>query len=340
MRFETVHGQTFPRVGLHRYFLRLPREACIDLRRWFWVSAQMLFLIYLTTFPSCVELNASTPLSVRLANESNCTATVFEAPTWHVFWLGATVLTLTLTFSSFGHCEMLGVRRSLADHPSASRTCTCCSRLTTCDLSHRVYPQSRKDATWKTIWRTIQRTNDTFWSNVSTSFVFTERSVEDYQLDKKVLRLVFLGYELIAGGIWKLDILIADLEDMQTLDASDIYLREGSIDQTKRCRTRIPNCRWHSGIVRKDYKFRELEGGNRSWRVKISVENVEANRKSQPADFKMTTPKTSTFDAIKLYYQRAKCFQMWCWKHCGSQNYRTLFNFWLSWLCAIKNRSK
>ena len=30
--------------------------------------------------------------------------------------------------------------------------------------------------------------------------------------------------------------------------------------------------------------------------------------------FKMTTPKTSTFDGIKLYYQR----------------------FWLSWLCAIK----
>ena len=52
--------------------------------------------------------------------------------------------------------------------------------------------------------------------------------------------------------------------------------------------------------------------------------------------FKMTTPKTSTFDGIKLYYQRAKCYQMWCWKHCASQNYRTLFSFRFSWLCAIK----
>ena len=72
-----------------------------------------------------------------------------------------------------------------------------------------------------------------FWSNVSTSFVFTERSVEDYQFDKKVLLGVFLGYELIAGGIWKLDILIADLEDMQTLDASDIYLRKDVLIRQK-----------------------------------------------------------------------------------------------------------
>ena len=26
MRFETVNGQTLPRVGLQRYLLRLPRE--------------------------------------------------------------------------------------------------------------------------------------------------------------------------------------------------------------------------------------------------------------------------------------------------------------------------
>ena len=36
---------------------------------------------------------------------------------------------------------------------------------------------------------------------------------------------IFLEYELIAGGIWKGDILIADLEDLETLDAPDIYPR-------------------------------------------------------------------------------------------------------------------
>ena len=31
--------------------------------------------------------------------------------------------------------------------------------------------------------------------------------------------------ELIAGGIWKGDILIADVEDLEMMDASDIYFR-------------------------------------------------------------------------------------------------------------------
>ena len=44
-------------------------------------------------------------------------------------------------------------------------------------------------------------------------------SVQDqsrlHQYGKKVLPGIFLGYELIAGGIWKGDILIADLEDFE-----------------------------------------------------------------------------------------------------------------------------
>ena len=39
----------------------------------------------------------------------------------------------------------------------------------------------------------------------------------------KVLPGVFLGYALYAGGIWKGDVLIADLEELETMDASEIY---------------------------------------------------------------------------------------------------------------------
>ena len=46
-----------------------------------------------------------------------------------------------------------------------------------------------------------------------------------HQFGKKVLPGIFLGYELIAKGICKGDILIADLEDLETLDASDDYPR-------------------------------------------------------------------------------------------------------------------
>ena len=43
------------------------------------------------------------------------------------------------------------------------------------------------------------------------------------QFGKKVLPGFFLGYALYAGGIWKGDVLIADLEELETMDASEIY---------------------------------------------------------------------------------------------------------------------
>ena len=46
-----------------------------------------------------------------------------------------------------------------------------------------------------------------------------------HQFGKKVLPGIFLGCELIAGGIWKGDILIAVLEDLEKLHASEIYPR-------------------------------------------------------------------------------------------------------------------
>ena len=44
-----------------------------------------------------------------------------------------------------------------------------------------------------------------------------------HQFGKKVLPGLFLGYALYAGGIWKGDVLIADLEELETMDAPEIY---------------------------------------------------------------------------------------------------------------------
>ena len=44
-----------------------------------------------------------------------------------------------------------------------------------------------------------------------------------HQFGKKVLPGLFLGYALFAGEIWKGDILVADLEELETMDASEIY---------------------------------------------------------------------------------------------------------------------
>ena len=44
-----------------------------------------------------------------------------------------------------------------------------------------------------------------------------------HQFGKKVLPGLFLGYAVYAGGIWKGDVLVADLEELETMDASEIY---------------------------------------------------------------------------------------------------------------------
>ena len=44
-----------------------------------------------------------------------------------------------------------------------------------------------------------------------------------HQFGKKVLPGSFLGYALFAGGIGKGDMMVADLEELETMDASEIY---------------------------------------------------------------------------------------------------------------------
>ena len=44
-----------------------------------------------------------------------------------------------------------------------------------------------------------------------------------HQFGKKVLPGLFLGYPLYAGRIWKGDVLVADLEELETMDAPEIY---------------------------------------------------------------------------------------------------------------------
>ena len=47
----------------------------------------------------------------------------------------------------------------------------------------------------------------------------------NHQFGKKVLPGLFLGYALYAEGIWKGDVLVADLEELETMDTSEIYLK-------------------------------------------------------------------------------------------------------------------
>ena len=46
-----------------------------------------------------------------------------------------------------------------------------------------------------------------------------------HQFGPKVLSGIFLGYALHAGGIWKGDLLIADIEEFEKMDASELHAR-------------------------------------------------------------------------------------------------------------------
>ena len=52
-----------------------------------------------------------------------------------------------------------------------------------------------------------------------------------HQFGKKVSPGLFLGYALYAGGIWKGDVLVADLEELDTMDASEIYSKRLNVKE-------------------------------------------------------------------------------------------------------------
>ena len=56
----------------------------------------------------------------------------------------------------------------------------------------------------------------------------------------------FSGYELIAGGIWKRDILVADLEELENMDASELHPRRVNAKEVFTPQRRFPNSRWYS----------------------------------------------------------------------------------------------
>ena len=68
-----------------------------------------------------------------------------------------------------------------------------------------------------------------------------------HQFGKKVLPGLFLGYALYAGGIWKGDVLIADLEELETMDASEIYSKKTQCERgdiSPKRRIHFSNSRW------------------------------------------------------------------------------------------------
>ena len=86
-------------------------------------------------------------------------------------------------------------------------------------------PGRWENSLWKTIRRTIQRTNNSICSNGWVSPDINTRSVKTSSVWQEGFTMKFLGYALIAKGIWKGDILNADTEELESMDASDYTRR-------------------------------------------------------------------------------------------------------------------
>ena len=62
--------------------------------------------------------------------------------------------------------------------------------------------------------------------------IFAEDLSRLHQFGPKVLPGIFFGYVLYAGGIWKGDIMVADIEELDEIDASEVLAKrlKGSVN--------------------------------------------------------------------------------------------------------------
>ena len=103
-----------------------------------------------------------------------------------------------------------------------------------------------------------------------------------HQFGKKFLPRIFLGYALIARRIWKGDILIAEKEDLENLDASEFYprrLNAKEVLRTQRQREFVfPVPGGTATLSGRDYEFREPTQRREQIvrRARVSVENLIA----------------------------------------------------------------
>ena len=116
-----------------------------------------------------------------------------------------------------------------------------------------------------------------------------------HQVGKKILPGIFLGYELVAGGIWKGDVLIADLEDLEKLDPSNIYPRRINAKEVlirqKDDEFIFPFAEGTAQLRGTDYEFRE---STRRREPPVNTEDLNGKLQGEPGE---SQPTESTDDA-------------------------------------------
>ena len=71
----------------------------------------------------------------------------------------------------------------------------------------------------------LKRTSNSIWFVAEYHPISAKDLSRLHQFGKQVLSDIFLGCALHAGRIWKGDILVADIEELEKMDASEIYAK-------------------------------------------------------------------------------------------------------------------
>ena len=162
-------------------------------------------------------------------------------------------------------------------------------------------PGRRENSVETKIWRIIQRTNYSIRRNGGISPNLRERQSENPSIRKESVTRNIYWICFDREAIWKGDILIADIEKLKKLDASEMYpirlnAKEVLISQ-KDGECGIPVADGSAKLSGRDYEFQEPTLRRES----ISVENLTAIGKSfDLKEQKMTQEFTRTFGPFKV----------------------------------------
>ena len=138
---------------------------------------------------------------------------------------------------------------------------------------------------WTAIWRTIRKTRDSFWDNGWILTDFCTRPVKAPPIWQESFTWNIHRKNTIRG--WNLERRFSGCrhwgigKDGRIRNLSSKNQCKRSFDVTKRENIYMPSSRWHSKIVQKRPRIPRTHswGGRNLWWVKISVEQVKANRK-------------------------------------------------------------
>ena len=193
--------------------------------------------------------------------------------------------------------------------------------------------QSGLDENWwadSMEWYTYLRNIQDLWSDVKTPYerrvgkpfngpVIPFGSLVEYhpmtakdqskihQFGKKVLPGLFTGYALYAGGIWKGDVLVADFEELETMDASEIYSKRLNAKEVI-----FPKENGELIFPIADGRIK-LSGGDQELRTSTLIRPLNSRRRSRRFSWRIRRVSSTTSRLIARWWWSKK----WLWVHFG-----------------------